>query len=156
MMVGMATVILLMLAGVVLLFLETLLPGLIAGVTGFLCLAAGVIVTYRDFGAEAGHLVLLGVMVILIVGVVLWLRYFPQSRMGRIFVSDSVVGEMDLALDELIHKEGVARSPLRPSGTAIIEGKRYDVVSEGGFIPAETSIQVVSVEGSRVVVRAKD
>lgn len=43
---------------------------------------------------------------------------------------------------------------LRPSGTAVINGKRVDVVSEGAFIEAGQVIKVVAVEGLRVVVRA--
>jgi membrane-bound serine protease (ClpP class) len=43
---------------------------------------------------------------------------------------------------------------LRPSGTAVINGKRVDVVTEGAFIEPGQSIKVVAIEGLRVVVRA--
>jgi membrane-bound serine protease (ClpP class) len=48
---------------------------------------------------------------------------------------------------------GVALSPLRPAGIAEIDGTRLDVVSDGGFIDAGTSIEVTRVEGNRIVVR---
>lgn len=58
---------------------------------------------------------------------------------------------------ELIHKfsgkMGITKSPLRPAGIATIEGIRLDVVSQGGFIPAKTEIEVVKVEGRRIVVK---
>ncbi|MDD2497965.1 MAG: NfeD family protein, partial [Desulfitobacteriaceae bacterium] len=44
-------------------------------------------------------------------------------------------------------------TPLRPAGTAEIEGDRIDVVTEGGFIPREAQVKVVKVEGTRIVVR---
>jgi membrane-bound serine protease (ClpP class) len=47
----------------------------------------------------------------------------------------------------------VARSALRPSGIAEIEGRRVDVVSEGGMIPPESAVQVVAVDGTKIVVR---
>ena len=44
-------------------------------------------------------------------------------------------------------------TPLRPAGKALIEGKRVDVISEGGFIERGAQVQVIQVEGLRVVVR---
>lgn len=151
----MLTVILLLVAGLALLLLETMLPGMVAGIVGFVCLVAGVVISYRDLGPAVGHIILLCVVAALITGVVLWLKYFPQSRVGKLFVSESASGDLGIEYSSLLSKEGVARSTLRPSGTAVIEGKRYDVVSEGGFIDPETPIKVVAVEGSRIVVRAK-
>lgn len=54
----------------------------------------------------------------------------------------------------LIDRPGIAATDLRPSGTAKIDGKRVDVVSEGQMIEKDTPIKVVTVEGLRVVVRA--
>jgi membrane-bound serine protease (ClpP class) len=48
---------------------------------------------------------------------------------------------------------GVALSDLRPSGIASIDGERVDVVTEGEHIPEGESIEVVSDEGYRHVVR---
>jgi membrane-bound serine protease (ClpP class) len=42
---------------------------------------------------------------------------------------------------------------LHPSGTAQFGEERVDVVSEGGFVPAGTRVQVVQAEGYRHVVR---
>jgi membrane-bound ClpP family serine protease len=50
--------------------------------------------------------------------------------------------------------EGVALTPLRPSGSADIAGDRLDVVTEGGFIPQGSRIVVSKVEGLRVVVKS--
>ena len=43
--------------------------------------------------------------------------------------------------------------PGSPSGTAEIDGRPVDVVSEGAFLPKGTNVRVVTVEGARVVVR---
>lgn len=53
----------------------------------------------------------------------------------------------------LIGASGISVTPLRPAGTAAIGGERIDVVTEGGFIDAQTAISVVKVEGGRVVVK---
>ena len=56
-------------------------------------------------------------------------------------------------IEELLHKEGVTSSMLRPSGIAIIEKKRYDVVSEGNVVEKDTPVKVVKVEANQIFVR---
>lgn len=53
----------------------------------------------------------------------------------------------------LVGATGVALTMLRPSGKARMNGQVVEVVSEGPFIAADAPITVVSVNGSRVVVR---
>lgn len=53
----------------------------------------------------------------------------------------------------LVGREGVATTMLRPAGKAQIGDQFVDVVSEGPFIPVGTNIEVIAVEGNRVVVR---
>jgi len=50
-------------------------------------------------------------------------------------------------------KRGVAVSPLRPAGIAEFDGQRVDVVSDGTFIDPGEPIDVIHVDGNRVVVR---
>lgn len=55
-----------------------------------------------------------------------------------------------------IGRVGRAATALRPSGTAWLDGERVDVVTEGEFVSAGTTVQVIKHEGSRVVVRRAD
>ena len=57
-------------------------------------------------------------------------------------------------LAALAGQSGRSLSPLRPAGVALINGQRVDVVTNGEFIEPETEVQVVAVEGSRVVVQS--
>ena len=147
-------VVALLVAGAVLMLLETILPGLIAGVLGLLCLIGGVIQAYVVFGAEKGNYVLAGVVVALMIGTFLWVKYLPTSRAGRVFASKSIGGNVNAERPELLHQSGTTVTTLRPCGTALIGGRRIDVVTEGSFIAPETPIRVVAIEGMRVVVRA--
>ena len=147
------TVLTLALVGAALLLLETILPGLIAGIAGFCCLVAAVVLGYSSFGVQTGNLVLLAISVGLIVGTAIWINYFPQSRMARVFISRKVVGDLRVEKPELLDQTGVAHTNLRPSGIAMINGQRIDVVSEGGMIERGTPLRVVAIEGMRVVVR---
>ena len=56
--------------------------------------------------------------------------------------------------NELVGKEGVTMSYLRPSGIAMIDGQRLNVIADGEFIEAQRPIKIVEARGSRVVVRA--
>ncbi len=150
----MVVVITLLLVGALLLLAETVLPGMIAGIVGFCCVLAGVIEGYVEFGAHTGNFILLLVLVISVIGFSLWLKYFPDSRFAKIFISHRVSGEIGAGRPELLHEKGAAFTRLRPAGTAVIKGRRVDVVSEGQMIDAGTPVQVVAVEGMRVVVRA--
>lgn len=55
-------------------------------------------------------------------------------------------------LSNLVGKIGVAFTPLRPGGTAVIEDRKIDVVASGGFIEPNTRVRVLFVEGVKVVV----
>src|SRR5688572_373375 len=134
----MTLIITLLILGAILMFLETLLPGLIAGIIGFICLVAAVILGYSDYGYQTGTLILAGVIVGLIIGTWCWLKFFPESRMARKFISHGAVGELGVDKPELLNGMGEALTLLRPSGAANINGQRVDVVAESGLIERGT------------------
>jgi membrane-bound serine protease (ClpP class) len=57
-------------------------------------------------------------------------------------------------LAALAGQSGQSLSTLLPARVALIDGQRVDVVTDGEFIEPETKVEVVAVEGSRVVVRS--
>jgi membrane-bound serine protease (ClpP class) len=149
----MVVIVTLLVIGLLLLVSEIFLPGMIAGLAGFICLALGVAFSFRDLGPTQGGIVLLGVTVLLVIGFVFWLRYFPNSSLAKPFVSEGTIGDIGTDRPELMGKEGLTLTPLRPSGTAVIDERYVDVVTEGELIEKEEPIKVVLVEGMRIVVR---
>lgn len=142
--------------GLVLLFLETLLPGLIAGTLGVIALGAAILYSYMTLGVKAGNLTLLLVLVLMGAGTVLWVKFFPNSPVARRFVSERQIGNVGAGKPELIGQTGVTLTDLRPAGTAVFAGKRVDVVADGTFVEKGRNVRVVDVEGARVVVRLID
>ncbi|MFH0920932.1 MAG: NfeD family protein [Fibrobacterota bacterium] len=53
----------------------------------------------------------------------------------------------------LLGKTGHALSPLRPAGAADINGRRYDVVSDGDFINTGEPVKVTDIAGNRIMVK---
>jgi membrane-bound serine protease (ClpP class) len=148
-------IVLLLVVGLVLVVVEVFLPGGLFGVAGGLCLIVAIAMTYSNYGFVAGTWLLGGVVLATLVGLILWVKFFPKTPTGRRMMlnqtSGNVTPEEDFA--PLLHKRGMARSALRPSGIAEINGRRVDVVSEGGMIPPESEVQVVAVDGTKIVVR---
>src|SRR5258706_13744310 len=99
----MATVVTLILVGTTLLLLETILPGMIAGIIGFGCLVAGVVVAYLNFEPRTANLVLFAVVLGLVGGTLGWFKFFPQSRLASLFISQRTVGDIGTEKPELLH-----------------------------------------------------
>jgi len=150
----------LLLLGIVALFVEAFVPsaGMIT-VIG-LCSVVGAVVLAFNLGNQAG-VIFLGLSIVLVpASLILAFSLLPKSRWGkRLSLQTTQTPEsgyvaQDLREQQLIGKSGVATSMLRPSGTATIDGRRYDVITEGEMIESGTAIEVRSVEGNRIVVRA--
>lgn len=53
-----------------------------------------------------------------------------------------------------IGHKGTAATVLRPAGSGDFSGVRLSVVAEDGFVAAGTTIQIVEVQGNRIVIKA--
>lgn len=142
-------------AGLALVLAEVFLPGLVAGLMGACFLAVAAILTFIEYGVTEG---LLLVLLELLGGVVLfflWLRLFPRTAFGKRMILDSTSQDDSgtAALAALVGTTGESLTLLRPSGTALLNEKRYDVVAEGPLIEAHTPVVVAKVEGRRIIVR---
>jgi membrane-bound serine protease (ClpP class) len=154
-------------AGVVLIGVEIfIIPGFgLFGVLGGVGVLAGVylslvggIPTVPDF-AQAGAILSTSILIILLTSWAL-LRHLPQSnRLTRSGVFLITKGDREDGWasaerrPDLVGREGVALTDLRPSGTVLIGEERVDAVSESAWIEDGTDIKVVSSEGYRHVVR---
>ncbi len=60
---------------------------------------------------------------------------------------------VDTAQRNLIGKEGIAKTILRPSGKVLIEDEIYDAVAESGYIENGAKIKVKSYASGQVYVK---
>ena len=141
----------LLVIGLVLMFFEILLPGMVLGICAVLSLVASVVVAYST--TDHGNIFLVIALVSLAVFAIGFVYWFPNSYIGRKITSTSTVGGLGIDLSGLINQHGSAQTNLRPSGTVVIGNRRVDVVTEGTMIDKDTAVRVVAVEGNRVVVR---
>ena len=98
-------------------------------------------------------------MFIAVIGMVILMKFFGKKLhvFNKFVLTDATTTEEGYVSNtnriELIGKIGEAITPLRPAGTIVVDNERIDVVSEGSYIDAGKKVEVVKVEGSRIVVR---
>ena len=151
---------LLALGGVALLLVEFfLIPGFgFAGILGILALVAALVMSVVGSGATPEYFMLAAGRIIFsllaaLVASFLLLRFMPRTRFGRQLILDTGLASEPEGDLRWLGKRGQASSPLRPAGIADIEGARVDVVSEGELIEPGTPVEVIRVDGNRIVVR---
>ena len=151
--------------GIVLLLVEAfVIPGFgVAGAVGILAVLGaaymsmlGRFPTTADLVDTAG-IIGLSIVLVAVLAFVL-LRHLPHSRtLSGIFLRSETsrdTGYISAPVRaELIGKIGVAATDLRPSGTAIIDDERIDVVTEGPWIEEGAKVIVRQAESYRHVVR---
>jgi len=79
-------------------------------------------------------------------------RRLPSTRFGRALVLDSAISVSAQPDVDYTGAIGVTATALRPAGVAELDGRRVDVVSEGGFIEPGVQVRVIRVDGPAVVV----
>ncbi|WP_236636176.1 NfeD family protein [Pradoshia eiseniae] len=150
----------LFIVGIGLILLEFFIPGGIIGIVGFIAIIASLFLASGDVELMAKS-IFIALLAAFLVAVIL-IKFFGKrfTAFDRLVLFDSTSTEKGYISNvnrvELIGKEGVLLTALRPAGTALVDGERVDVVSEGSFINKGTAVKIVKVEGSRVVVRQLD
>ena len=149
----------LLICGLLMVCLEIFLPGGIIGFFGALALIGAIIIGFLVFGPGTGGIIAVSIIILLGVTVLLWIKFFPQTRIGKsitLSANGKAFKSSSGKFSDLAGKEGESFTELRPAGMIIIDGSRYDVVTEGNLINKGKPVRVISVHGNRIVVRQID
>ena len=151
--------------GIILLAFEVfIIPGFgIAGVSGIALIfvslylsLVGSLPSPEDF-INATYTIGLALIFTIITGY--WIiKAFPRTSFFRKLTLAAVESSQEgytssKTMSDMVGEKGVALNNLRPVGKAEINGRRLDVVTEGGYIEKDASVIVTEVDGSRIVVR---
>lgn len=163
--------ILIFIVGVILLLVEIfVIPGFgILGVLGIICIIGslflGLISDFPLVDSEMifGALMQLGLALTLSFVLILILsRILPKTHIWNNLIlaknidSSSGYISYEPEIPELTGRKGEAMTDLRPAGTAVFNGKRYDVVTAGEYIVRGTKVIIKKVEGSKIVVETTE
>ncbi len=148
--------VILLTSGLLLIGLEIFIPGGVLGVIGALALMGAVALGFSAFPSPYGMLSALVILLASAFVLYAWIRFFPRTRMGKVFTLSNSTRDFKASDPhrELEGLSGTAVTELRPSGIADIDGRRVDVIADGGWISANTPIRVVQARGSIVRVEA--
>jgi len=152
--------------GLILLAIEVfLVPGFgIFGGLGIAALLSGLGLSLVGAGATWGVIlfavgqVMLALLIAIAVALA-FLRIVPRLPFGRPLVletglpAESGYASAPETDRRWLGKRGTAASTLRPAGIAHFNHERVDVVTEGEFIETGEAIEVIRVDGNRIVVR---
>ena len=150
-------VLLLFIGGLVLIGLEMFVPGGIVGTVGIITVVYAIIYVNKPTYYIAFILV-----VSLILAVILYYvnrNVFHKKLMflDRLVLNDSISTKDGYVASEsrveLVGKKLKAYTDLRPAGVAILGNEKLDVVTDGDFIEKGNEIEIVRVEGMRIVVK---
>lgn len=147
----------LFLIGVFLLTIEVFIPGFgVFGICGICCILGSF---YFALGGNRPALYwLTGGLVVVLAVFALLIKYLPSNPAWKLVVlknqQENKTGYTSTPnLAHYLGKTGTAVSMLRPSGTALIDGKRVDVVADGEFLENGESLVVFKVVGSKIFVQ---
>lgn len=142
--------------GTALLALECFIPGV--GVPGI----AGAILDLVGIGILTSYIgwyvifIILAIIIIVIACVTVFAKMASKGK-NPLILSQRTDKESGFSANEdnssLMNKEGEALTQLRPSGIALIDSKRVDVVTDGEFLEAGAKIVVSDIQGRRVIVK---
>lgn len=150
---------LLFIIGLALLLVEVfIIPGFgIAGVLGLAALFGSIFLSTPDPSTAVQSLVIAIIGAAVLIFIVF--RFTPGRKVFKRLVLDMeetpekgyVAAKQGLV--SLIGMQGIAKTTLRPSGTAEFDDAFVDVVTSGEYIEEGTPIVVTNVEGMRVIVK---
>ncbi len=143
------------------------IPGFgLMGVLGVIALGSGMYLSLlgvHPTSSEAWQagLSVLSVVILVLIGIFGMLTLFTYkpgwSRLGLAARLAAGSGRQPAghtaARSPWLGTSGTTETPLMPSGAGVFRGQRLDIISEGEYIPVETPVTIVRVEGHRIVVR---
>ncbi len=147
----------LFISGVLLILIELFVPGFgFWGISGISCILVSLFLT---LGSDTAALSLLAIsLVVAILIFVLIIKFLPSSQLwSKMILKDSETKLNGFSssndYSNYVGREGIVLTLLRPAGLVDIDGIQLDVISEGQYVEPGTRIKVVSVSGSRILVK---
>jgi len=145
----------LLVCGLFLIGIEIFVPGGVLGIFGAAALIGAAVIGFSIFPPVLGWLSLFVILALTGLAVFIWMKYLPQSPIGRMLSLSQSITEKDQDNSPWkVGMRGIALSELRPAGKAQIEEHRVDVIAEdSAWIGHNATVEIVRVAGNRIYVR---
>ena len=146
-------IIIIAMLGLLLLFVEILMPGFgLFGILGSISLLGSLVAAFKIYGFMV-FLVMLVVAVAVFFAMIAFAAFCGLYNKVVLRDRQEAKGFDETPLQGLLGKVGVTHTELKPFGVAEIDGKVVDVCSTGDFIDRDVRVQVVQITGKTVTVK---
>lgn len=143
--------------GILLLILEVFIPNFgVAGILGGVLLFGGIYLNYGDAGQSLFDLSIAGIISV-VLAIVLLKKGYSFGNFKKLILEQNLtkVSGFSSSRDyaDYLGKKGISTTTLRPSGKVAFDDKELDVISSGEQIEPNIFVEVIKVEGSKIIVR---
>lgn len=151
--------IILQLVGILVIIAEIILPSggilsiLAAGLFGY-----SLFIVFAHISSSAGMAFIIADLILIPVLVYFGIKFLAKSpvTLRKKLSREDGVTSQPLDQNDYLGTQGRALTDLRPSGVAMIDEERLDVVTRGEYIEKQTEIIVIAVRGNQIIVKQKD
>jgi membrane-bound serine protease (ClpP class) len=142
--------------GLLLIFIEFYLPGAVMGVAGGIFVAASIFLFAAEVNAAWAVILYLAAVIVVLVYLVkfaLWkIRTTKPDR--SIYLDSSQEGYVASHYDQkAIGKQGTVLADLKPGGYILIDGVQHQALSEGGYLPKGSLVEVIGGQEESLIVK---
>ena len=150
-------ILLIFIGGIALIGLEMFIPGGIVGTVGVITLVYAIIYVNKSTYYIAFILVISLILAVILYYVNRNVFHKKLMFLDRLVLNDSISTKDGYVASEsrleLLGQKLIAYTDLRPAGVAVLENEKLDVVTDGDFVEKGNKIEVIRVEGMRIVVK---
>ena len=151
--------IILQLVGVVVIIAEIILPsGGILSIVALAIFGYSLFIVFNEISMIIGFSFVAADLILIPVLVIVGLKLLARSpiTLRQTLSRKEGVSSQSSELESYVGRQGNALTDLRPTGIAVINGKRVDVVTRGDYLDKDSAIVVTAVTGNQIIVRKKD
>ena len=151
--------IILQLVGTLVIIAEIIIPS--GGILAILAAAIfgySLYLVFAHVSAAAGVIFIIADMILVPVLIYVGIKFLAKSPVTlrtRLSRKDGVTSQSE-EMNDYMGGQGQAITDLRPSGVAVIDDTRLDVVTRGEYIEKQTRIIVIAVRGNQIIVKQKE
>ncbi len=150
--------VILQLVGIGIIIAEIIIPsGGILSILAVGIFAYSLYMVFIDISVAAGMVFLIIDLVTIPVLIISGLKFIARSpvTLRETLSREHGVTSQAEDMEQYLGQEGIALTDLRPSGMALLNDQRTDVVTRGEYLEKETPIIVIKITGNQIVVKKR-
>jgi len=148
-------IIILGIIGIICVGIEVFLPGGVLGLIGGVLMLASVYFAYKAYHVLGAVITLTALAALTFIVFKSALKLAPKTGFGKaLFLQHTQAGASisNSGIQQLVGKQGMTVSNLRPAGIIMIDHTRYNAVTQGDYIEKRTAVKVISGRNNQLLV----